>query len=341
MDEATTGGEPWRRRLGRLADHEREQQVAEHRRWVDAVGDAGERRRQLGGIRGQVQRQRRRALRDARVVAPVQLHGRTVGEGSSTYGRPGAAGLRAARDGVSRGEREAAPERVRRLRVGHGRRRRAGDARPGRRGPASRGGRGMAGQSRSTPAWPGPAAHRSTAAAGSIRTSITSIGSWRPTSRCPTRACTRSPGTWSAQRSSIHGSEDLKRRFLRPDLPRRDAVLPAAQRARGRLRPRRAAHPRRQGRRRVGRQRPEGLELLRPQGQARSADGAHRPRRAQAPGADDVPAPDGHARRRGPPAAPDDRRRRVQRGLPDRRAGARRQPCRRAGQRMAGGADRR
>ena len=49
--------------------------------------------------------------------------------------------------------------------------------------------------------------------------------------------------------------------------------------------------------------------------------------------------PTRHAGRRDPPAAPDERPGRVQRGVPHRRARARRQPRRRAGQWLAGGAD--
>ena len=103
--------------------------------------------------------------------------------------------------------------------------------------------------------------------------------SWRPTSTCPTRAARAVAWDMVGPAVPVHGSEDLKQRFLAPDLPRRAAVLAAAQRARGGLRPRRAADPRRARRRRVGRQRPEGVELVRPQGPDRPADGAHRPRR--------------------------------------------------------------
>ena len=110
---------------------------------------------------------------------------------------------------------------------------------------------------------------------------------------------------WDMVGPAVHGARQRRPQAAlpRPDLPRRPAVLAAAQRAGGRLRPRRPQDPGRQGRRRVGRQRPEGLELLRPQGADRPADGAHRPGRAQAPGPDDVPAAARHARRRGPPAA--------------------------------------
>ena len=56
-----------------------------------------------------------------------------------------------------------------------------------------------------------------------------------------------------------HGSDDLQRRYL-PGIFRGDlVVLPAAQRAGGRLRPGRPAHPRGPRRRRLDRHGPEGL----------------------------------------------------------------------------------
>ena len=136
-----------------------------------------------------------------------------------------------------------------------------------------------------------------------------------------------------------HGTDELKERYL-PGIHRGEVdLLPAAQRARGRVRPRRAADGRRARRRRVGRQRPEGVELVRPRGLRRPAPRPHRPDGAQAPGPDDVHAADGHAGRRGPPAAPDDRRGPLQRGVLRRRADPRRQPRRRARRWLAGRAD--
>ena len=125
----------------------------------------------------------------------------------------------------------------------------------------------------------------------------------------------------------------------RSDLPRRPAVLAAAQRARGRLRPGRPEDPRGARRRRVDRQRPEGVELDGPPCADRAADGPHRPGRAQAPGPDDVPPAAGLAGRGDPSAEADERPGGVQRGVPHRRARARRQPRRRARQRLACGAD--
>ena len=89
-------------------------------------------------------------------------------------------------------------------------------------------------------------------------------------------------------------------------------------------------------RRRLRRQRPEGLVVVR----------AHRrllhPRHAQRPGRAALPGPDvpdrrhARARRRGAAAAADHRRGRVQRDLLHRRRGARREPARRGGRGLAG-----
>ena len=203
-----------------------------------------------------------------------------------------------------------------------------------------RGGHGLAGARRSTPAWRGPAAPPSTAAAGldpELERPVAGAGGRLRGSRPGDVRAWR--GTWSVPAVVVHGSEDLKRRFLGP-IYRGDLLCsqllsePEAGSDLAGLKTRAV-----QGRRRVDRQRPEGLELLRPQGPDRPADGAHRPRRPQAPGPDDVPAAAGHARRRGAAAQADDGRRRVQRGLPDRRPRARRQPGRRARQRLARRAD--
>ena len=75
----------------------------------------------------------------------------------------------------------------------------------------------------------------------------------------------------------------------------------------------------RAGRRRVDRQRPEGVDLGRPGRRPRHAARPHRPRRAQAPGHHLVRVRHAPARRRGPAAARDDRPRDVQRGVPHRR----------------------
>ena len=88
-------------------------------------------------------------------------------------------------------------------------------------------------------------------------------------------------------------------------------------------------------RRRVGRQRPEGLDQPRPRGPLGDARGPHRPRRPQAPGPHLLHLRHARARRRRAPAAPDDRPGRVQRGVPHRRAHPRRAPHRRRGRRLA------
>ena len=98
--------------------------------------------------------------------------------------------------------------------------------------------------------------------------------------------------------------------------------MPALQRARRRLRPRRPPDPGRQGRRRVGGQRPEGVDLGRPGRRPRHAHRPHRRRRPEAPGHQLLRhrhAPGrGH---RGAPAQGDDRPGPVQRGVPDRGPG--------------------
>ena len=71
-------------------------------------------------------------------------------------------------------------------------------------------------------------------------------------------------------------------------------------------------------RRRLGGQRPEGVEHERPARRRRSAAGPDRLGRPQAPGADVLRAAHAPARRRGPPAAPDERPPVLQRGVPDR-----------------------
>ncbi len=111
---------------------------------------------------------------------------------------------------------------------------------------------------------------------------------------------------------------------------RRGDLVPALQRAGRGLRLRRPVVPRREGRRRVDRQRPEGVDDARPHRQVGPARRAHRPRRAQARGLTsfvvDMQAPG----RRGPAAAPDDRRGRVQRGVLHRRPHPRQRAPRRS-----------
>ena len=120
------------------------------------------------------------------------------------------------------------------------------------------------------------------------------------------------------------------------DVHRRGRLVPAVQRAGRRLRPRRARHPGRARRRRVGHHRPEGVEHARPHRGPGHARGPHRPRGPQAQGPHLLRPRHARPRRRGPAAAPDHRRGRVQRGLHDRGAGARRRPHRRRRRGLAG-----
>ena len=96
------------------------------------------------------------------------------------------------------------------------------------------------------------------------------------------------------------------------------------------------AHAGRARRRRVGRQRPEDLDVAGPVLQVRHPDRPHRPRRAEARGHLVLHLPDGRARHRGPPDHRDDRLAHLQRGVPHRRAHPGREPRRRG--RTGGGA---
>ena len=78
------------------------------------------------------------------------------------------------------------------------------------------------------------------------------------------------------------------------------------------------------GRRHVAAVGPEGVDDERPARGVRAAARAHRRRRAQAQGPDDVRRADGRRRRDDPPAAPDLRRGALQRGVPRRRRARRR-----------------
>ncbi len=144
-------------------------------------------------------------------------------------------------------------------------------------------------------------------------------------------------------RHAARGPHDLHPRHRRAEgaLPprhrhRQAGLVPALQRARRGLRPRRSQHARRARRRRVGRQRSEGLDLGRALVRPRHAVGAHRSRRRQAPGHHLLRgrhAPAGH---RDPPAEGAHRSRDVQRGVPHRRARARRRRHRWRQQRVGG-----
>ena len=111
------------------------------------------------------------------------------------------------------------------------------------------------------------------------------------------------------------GTEEQKRRLIPPSHPRREQVVPALQRARRGLGPRRPAHSGRARRRRVGDQRAEGVDVVRDDRRLRHAGGAHRLGCAEAPGHQLLHAADAPARRRGPADPPDHRRVGVQRGF--------------------------
>ena len=117
------------------------------------------------------------------------------------------------------------------------------------------------------------------------------------------------------------------------------ALVPALLRAGGRIRPGIAGHHRGARRRRVGDQRPEGLDHLRPRVGDGHAPRPHRPLAAEAQG--DHLLRHGHAGAGGRHATPraDDRGDRVQRGLPHRRAGAGPLPHQPRGRGVGGDAD--
>ena len=103
--------------------------------------------------------------------------------------------------------------------------------------------------------------------------------------------------------------------------------MPGLLRAQRRLRPRQHPDPRRARRRRVGDQRPEGVDHARAPGRlVLLSCAAPTPSRAATTGSPTC-WPDGPARRRGPAAAPDDGHRRVQRGVLRRRPHRRRRTC--------------
>ena len=107
-----------------------------------------------------------------------------------------------------------------------------------------------------------------------------------------------------------HATDHVKERVPPEHVPRRHRRLPAVQRARRRLRPRRPADQGRARRRRVGHHRPEGVDLGRAVQRHRRDHLPHRPRPAQAQGPHRLRRRHAGARRRGAAAAPDDRRRR-------------------------------
>jgi hypothetical protein len=113
---------------------------------------------------------------------------------------------------------------------------------------------------------------------------------------------------------------------------RRRWLLPTVQRAQRRVRPRRAPDASGAGRRRLGRQRPEGVDVGRPGRQQGDAGRTHERGRAQARRDLLLPDPHGPARHRGSSPARDDRPQVLQRGVHHRCPRARRRPRRRRGQ---------
>ena len=134
-----------------------------------------------------------------------------------------------------------------------------------------------------------------------------------------------------------HGSDDVKRRFLRPiatgehpwcqlfSEPGYGSDLAGLVTR---------ADPRR---RRVGRQRAEAVDHERPPRRLRPARRPHRLGRAEAPRTHVLRDRHAPARHRGAPGATDERARLVQRGVPHRREGPRRRHHRRSRRGMAGG----
>ena len=137
------------------------------------------------------------------------------------------------------------------------------------------------------------------------------------------------------------GHRPRQRRAEAP-LPRADPLgrgdlVPGLLRARLGLGPRFGQDAGRARRRRLARHRAEGVDDAGPPRQVVHARRAHRPRCAQAPGAQLLPHGHGAGRRPGASPAPDHRRGRVQRALHGGRADPPRQHRRRGGQRLGGG----
>ena len=172
----------------------------------------------------------------------------------------------------------------------------------------------------STGAWPGSTSRRATAASGVARSSRRSIneriyaaGGPEPVLPQPDRLRhVRADGRGVGQR----GAEEA---LPAPAVHRRGDLVPAVLRAGLRLRLRRPVVAGRPRRRRVDRQRPEGVDDAGPRLPLGPARRAHRPRRAQARRPHRLRRRHAGARRRDPAAAPDDRRGRVQRGVLHRR----------------------
>ena len=132
----------------------------------------------------------------------------------------------------------------------------------------------------------------------------------------------RGPG---ARRTDAHGARHpgAAAALPGPAAVGRGVLVPAVLRARRRLRSGGARHPGRARRRRVGRQRPEGVDLERAARGLRHPRRAHRPRRAQARGPHLLHRRHAQPGHRGPAAGPGPGRGALQRGVPLRRARAR------------------
>ena len=130
--------------------------------------------------------------------------------------------------------------------------------------------------------WPRPATSRRTGRGrgGSTPTRSTS---WSSTTSCARPGCagrrTRSASAGPGRRSSTPAPEEQKERLpVRPAVGR-GHLVPAVQRAGRGQRPRRPGHARRPRRRRVGRERPEDLDVAGPARPVRHPHRPHRPRR--------------------------------------------------------------
>ena len=120
-----------------------------------------------------------------------------------------------------------------------------------------------------------------------------------------------------------HGTEEQKQRYLAADAVRRGDLVPALERAERRLRHRVAADTRGARRRRLGHQRPEGLDVgraLRAHGLDHRADRSRRTEASRHHVLHRAHVRPGHRR---PAAAADDGRVELQRGVPERRPRAR------------------
>ncbi len=127
-----------------------------------------------------------------------------------------------------------------------------------------------------------------------------------------------------------HGTSAQKRAHVPAILPWRRGLVPALQRAGGRLRPGRAQHPSHLRRRRLDGKRPEGVDLLRRVRRLGDPPRSHQPGSPQAPRHQLFPARHAYPRSGGTPAPGNEWHLPLQRGLPHRCQVAARQPGRRA-----------